>query len=258
MERKKSLLRAYEVFIPPDWPMPIGIKACATVRYPETVDADELSGGVFAGLNLGDHVGDDPQQVLTNRQLLSDRLALPHDIVWLNQVHGTDVLNIAHAQQGQTADAAVAYGSGVCAVMTADCLSVLLCDMKGKAIAAVHAGWRGLLDGVIENAVAAMGDRPHMIMAWLGPAIGPRSFEVGAEVVAAFVGEQADAAACFQQVDDSHWLADIYALARLRLQMVGVRNIYGGDHCTYREEDKFYSYRRDGETGRMASLIWYE
>ena len=141
--------------------------------------------------------------------------------------------------------------------MTADCLPVLFCDMRGKAIAAAHAGWRGLLNGVLENTVSAMGDRPHMVMAWLGPAIGPQAFEVGAEVVQAFVAEQAGAAACFTQTDDRHWLADIYALARLRLQMVGVRDIYGGEHCSFSAAEKFYSYRRDGQTGRMASLIWY-
>lgn len=247
-------------FIQPDWPAPAGIQACSTLRYPEGVNADSLSGGVFSGLNLGDHVGDSARQVQANRQLLGNEL--PHQPVWLNQVHGTEVVNVRHAQQGQEADAAVAYaanpGAGICAVMTADCLPVLLCDMRGKAISAVHAGWRGLLNGVLENAVSAMGDRPHMVMAWLGPAIGPKAFEVGAEVVQAFTGEQAAAAECFTQIDDSHWLADIYALARLRLQMVGVRDIYGGEHCTYTEADKFYSYRRDGQTGRMASLIWFE
>lgn len=249
-------------FILPDWPAPAGIRACSTVRDPGDFEEDSLSQGVFSGLNLGAHVGDDTQQVHANRLWVSDALALPQPPVWLNQVHGTEVLNVLHAEQGQEADAAVAYvvnpGPGVCAVMTADCLPVLLCDMRGKAIAAVHAGWRGLLDGVLENTVSAMGDRPHMVMAWLGPAIGPKAFEVGVDVVEAFVDEQAGAAGCFTQVDEHHWLADIYALARLRLQMVGVRDIYGGDHCTYTEEEKFYSYRRDGQTGRMASFIWFE
>ena len=247
-------------FILPDWPAPAGIKACSTVRYPSGVNADSLSEGVFSGLNLGNHVGDKTEHVLANRQLLAKEL--PQPPIWLDQVHGTEVVNVLHAEQGQRADAAVAYaadlGPGVCAVMTADCLPVLLCDMRGKAIAAVHAGWRGLLSGVLENAVAAMGDRPHMVMAWLGPAIGPKAFEVGQEVVQAFVSEQAGAVACFTQVDAEHWLADIYALARLRLQMVGVRDIYGGEQCTYTEPDKFYSYRRDGQTGRMAGLIWFE
>ena len=249
-------------FIVPDWPAPAGIRACSTVRYPCGVDADRLSDGVFSGLNVGDHVDDEPVQVQANRVLLGNALNLPATPVWLSQVHGTQVLNVLHAQQGQEADAAVAYatnpGPGICTVMTADCLPVLFCDMRGKAIAAAHAGWRGLLNGVLENTVSAMGDRPHMVMAWLGPAIGPKAFAVGAEVMQAFVSEQAGAAACFTQVDETHWLADIYALARLRLQMVGVRDIYGGDHCTMTEESAFYSYRRDGQTGRMASLIWYE
>ncbi len=245
-----------EGFITPDWPLPEGIRAASTLRYPG--NADSLSEGVFAGLNLGAHVGDKPAQVAANRQFLCATLALPHAPVWLQQVHGTTVLNVAHAKQGQAADALVAYGEGVCAVMTADCLPVLFCDMQGRAVAAAHAGWRGLLGGVLENTVSAMGTRPPLLMAWLGPAIGARAFAVGREVVDAFVDQQADAAHCFVQQDDNHWLADIYALARLRLHMAGVRDIYGGDHCTYTREDQFYSYRRDGQTGRMASLIWYE
>lgn len=249
-------------FILPDWPAPAGVHAYSSIRYPAAVHADSLSKGVFAGLNLGAHVGDDVQQVQRNRQWLENTLELPKTPIWLNQVHGTQVINVAHAQQAQDADAAVAYatdaGPGVCTVMTADCLPVLLCDMRGKAIAAAHAGWRGLANGVLENAVSAMGDRPHMVMAWLGPAIGPQAFEVGAEVVQVFVEQQPAAAACFKQVDAQHWLADIYALARLRLQMVGVRDIYGGEYCTHTQKELFYSYRRDGQTGRMASLIGYQ
>lgn len=243
-------------FITPDWPAPDHIRAFTTVRYPQGVNADKLSKGVFAGLNLGDHVGDDANQVQANRQSLNG--VLSSEPIWLNQVHGTEVVNIAHAQQGQTADAAVAFGEGVCTVMTADCLPVLFCDMKGRSIAAAHAGWRGLLDGVLENTVSAMCDRSHMIMAWLGPAIGPQAFEVGNEVRTAFVEKQSAAEACFTQVDDQHWLADIYALAKLRLNMVGVKSIYGGEFCTYSDTEWFYSYRRDGQTGRMASFIEYE
>ena len=247
-------------FILPDWPVPAGVKACSTLRYPNNVDS--FSEGAFSGLNLSTHVGDDASQVRNNRQWLSETLVLPQIPIWLNQVHGTKVVNVLYAQQEQKADTAVAYsinsGANICTVMTADCLPVLFCDMRGKSIAAAHAGWRGLLDGVLENTVSAMGDRPHMLMAWLGPAIGPKAFEVGMEVMEAFVGKQAGAANCFTQIDEYYWLADIYALARLRLEMVGVRDIYGGDYCSYTEKDRFYSYRRNGQTGRMASLIWFE
>ena len=245
-------------FIIPDWPVPVGIKACTTIRYPLGVNADRLSQGEFSGLNLGDHVGDQPQQVLENRRYISSSLTLPSDPIWLQQVHGTEVVNADYAKQQQSADAIVAYDKGVCTVMTADCLPVLFCDMKGRTVAAAHAGWRGLLDGVLENTVSAMGDRPHMIMAWLGPAIGPKAFEVGNEVREAFVEKQSAAEHCFTRVDDQHWLADIYGLARLRLEMVGVRDIYGGEYCTYTQDELFYSYRRDNQTGRMASLIWFE
>lgn len=249
-------------FILPDWPVPAGVQASASLRYPDGMNLDSLSQGVFSGLNLGAHVGDTAQQVINNRQKLAELLMLSQTPIWLSQVHGSKVVNVLHAQQGLEADAVVSYaahpGAGICTIMTADCLPVLFCDMRGKSIAAAHAGWRGLLDGVLENTVSAMGDRPHMVMAWLGPAIGPKAFEVGEEVMQAFVAEQAAAVDCFTQVDERHWLADIYALARLRLQMVGVRDIYGGDHCTYTEGGKFYSYRRDGQTGRMASLIWFE
>lgn len=230
----------------PTWPAPRNVRACTTTR----------DGGVslapYASLNLGDHVGDDPAAVSENRARLRRALELPAEPLWLTQVHGIAVA----AGQGGCADASVAFGPGtVCTVMTADCLPLLLCDRAGTVVAAVHAGWRGLLAGVIEAAVSRLHVPGAELLAWLGPAIGPLAFEVGEEVRAAFVAEDAAAAAAFQPAPGGRWLADIYALARLRLARCGVTAVYGGELCTF-SDPRFYSYRRDGVTGRMASLIW--
>ncbi|MGM0563603.1 MAG: peptidoglycan editing factor PgeF [Pseudomonadota bacterium] len=243
-------------WIKPDWPLPRGVRAVTTTRRPQGLGT--ASAAPFDDFNLGDHVGDDPRIVADHRAWLERELGLPLPPRWLNQVHGQRVVNIAQIDEGEPADAAVAFEAGACAVLTADCLPVLLCDQKGRAIGAAHAGWRGLAAGVLENTVAAMNTRPQTLMAWLGPAIGPAAFEVGAEVVEAFVTWQPAAEACFKQRDESHWLADIYQLARLRLQAAGIGYIYGGDYCTHSDAERFYSYRRDGQTGRMASLIWFE
>lgn len=231
----------------PDWPAPPNVHACASTRD------GGVSLGPYASLNLGDHVGDDPAAVAENRARLRRALALPTEPLWLTQVHG-----IAVAEgQGGCADASVAFGPGtVCAVMTADCLPLLLCDRTGTRVAAVHAGWRGLLAGVIEAAVARLDVSGPELLAWLGPAIGPDAFEVGEEVRTAFVAEDVAAAAAFKPSPGGRWLADLYALARLRLARCGVSAVYGGDLCTYSDAARFYSFRRDGVTGRMASLIW--
>ncbi len=240
------------VFIHPDWPAPARVRAMTTTR----------SGGVSAppydSLNLGDHVGDDPVAVAENRRRLSDALALPSEPRWLSQVHGTYCCDATAVEGVAEADAQFAERPGVvCAVLTADCLPLLLCDKAGSTVAAVHAGWRGLLNGVIENSVQAMGGGGEL-MAWLGPAIGPVAFEVGEEVRSAFVERDEQAASAFVPLDGGKWLADIYRLARLRLEACGVSELYGGDHCTYSEAERFFSYRRDGQTGRIASLIWME
>jgi hypothetical protein len=231
----------------PNWPAPLTVRACATTR------TGGVSTGPYASLNLGDHVGDDPAHVAENRARLRRELGLPAEPLWLTQVHG-----IAVAEgQGADADASVAFGPGtVCTVMTADCLPLLLCDRAGTRVAAVHAGWRGLLAGVIEAAVARLDTSGAELLVWLGPAIGPDAFEVGDEVRAAFVAEDAAAAAAFRPSPAGRWLADIYALARRRLARCGVNAVYGGELCTYHDAERFYSYRRDGVTGRMASLIW--
>ncbi|XZG71236.1 peptidoglycan editing factor PgeF [Chitinibacteraceae bacterium HSL-7] len=239
-------------FITPDWPAPANVRSLQTTR------PGGVSTAPFAALNLGDHVGDDPQAVAENRRRVA--CALPGAPLWLTQVHGTVVAdaNVAHAGQPE-ADASVATQAGrVCAVMTADCLPVLLCNRAGTAVGAAHAGWRGLLDGVIEATVSAM-QRDDEIIAWLGPAIGPAAFEVGDEVRAAFVARDARAATAFTPSPNTgRWLADIYALARQRLADCGITAVYGGNACTVSDAARYFSYRRDHSTGRMASLIWLE
>ncbi|HLF95794.1 MAG TPA: peptidoglycan editing factor PgeF [Methylococcaceae bacterium] len=232
----------------PDWPAPANVRAVCTTRV------GGCSRGMFAGLNLAAHVGDDPEDVAYNRAQLRSALQLPGEPAWLEQVHGTQATD-ASRPEPRRADAGFTRTPGVvCAVLTADCLPVLLCDAAGSRVAAVHAGWRGLAAGVLENAVAALdGSR---LMAWLGPAIGPQAFEVGAEVHQAFVAAHPECAAAFSPAEDGKWRADLYRLARRALHRAGVNGVHGGGWCTYSEPERFFSYRRDGATGRMASLIW--
>lgn len=236
--------------IRPDWPAPAWVRACMTTR------AGGVSPAPWASFNLGDHVGDDPAHVAANRAQL--RALLPAEPVWLTQVHGTRVAELGRDTDFR-ADACVARAGGqVCAVLTADCLPVLFCDRAGRVVAGAHAGWRGLAAGVLEATVSAMRVPPGEILAWMGAAIGPQAFEVGDEVRAAFVAQHAAAASAFVSHAPGKWLADIYALARLRLGAVGVHAVHGGGRCTFGEADAFFSYRRDGVTGRMAALVWLE
>jgi polyphenol oxidase len=236
--------------IVPGWVAPVNVRALTTTRR------RGRSRGPYADFNLGDHVGDDAAAVAANRARL--RLHLPAEPVWLKQVHGTRCVVAENAAAGVEADASVSFRPGtVCAVLTADCLPVLLCDAGGTVVAAAHAGWRGLAAGIIESTVTAMGRPPGEILAWLGPAIGPAAFEVGDEVRAAFITHDA-AARAFVPHGAGKWLCDIYALARQRLAALGVHRVAGGDLCTVSDADRFYSYRRDGTTGRMASLIWLD
>lgn len=233
----------------PDWPAPARVKALQTTRQ------GGVSAAPYDSLNLGNHVGDDPLTVEHNRAFLNE--LLPSEPVWLEQTHGTSVANADHAICLPQADACIArHRAAVCVVMAADCLPVLLCDEQGTVVGAVHAGWRGLCNGVIETTALAMGVAPQNLMAWLGPAISRNAFEVGEEVRAAFVAAQPQAVSAFVSGQRSKWFADIYALARLRLNTLGITQIYGGDYCTYREREKFFSYRRDGVTGRMGTFIW--
>lgn len=240
--------------IEPDWPAPAGVRACSTRRL------GGFSLGAFASLNLGDHVGDDPERVARNREALAERLGLSAPPAWLRQVHGRRIVAAGTDGAIQEADGSVASAPGrICVVMTADCLPLLLCDDQGRRVAAVHAGWRGLRDGVIESAVAAMGIAPGRLLAWLGPAIGPDAFEVGPEVRAGFVAADPECAAAFRPGstrDGERWLADLFLLARLRLDRLGVTRVHGGGDCTFSQPREYFSYRRDGTTGRMASLIW--
>ncbi len=234
----------------PDWDLPPGVGALLTTR------AGGGSAGPYAGFNLGAHVGDDPAAVAANRERL--RSFLPADPLWLNQVHGAAVAHADACTGVPEADAVLARtGARVCAVLTADCLPVLFCDDEASVVAAAHAGWRGLAAGVLENTVRRMGVPPHRLRAWLGPAIGPTAFEVGDEVRAAFVAADQAAAAAFVARDvPGKWLADLFALARLRLRAAGLIRIAGGGMCTVSAPERFYSYRRDGVTGRFASLVW--
>jgi polyphenol oxidase len=235
-------------WITPDWPAPANVCALATTR------SGGVSAGAYASLNLGDHVGDAADAVARNRALL--RAHLPKEPLWLAQVHATNVAT-DHACGTPQADASVARrADAVCAVLTADCLPLLLCDRAGTVVGAAHAGWRGLAAGVIATTVAAMEADPATLLAWLGPAIGPNAFEVGDEVRATFLAHDEAAASAFTPHAPGKWLADIYQLARQRLADSGVTQVYGGDFCTYSDGARFFSYRRDGITGRMAALIW--
>ncbi|HEX5363908.1 MAG TPA: peptidoglycan editing factor PgeF [Gallionella sp.] len=235
----------------PDWAVPANIRALQTTRSGGTSKAP------WASFNLGNHVGDGAAAVAANRALLVSRL--PAEPLWLTQVHGIVAVDADQRPKIREADAAFARQPGsVCVVMTADCLPVLLCDRQGTIVAAAHAGWRGLAAGVLESTVAAMKVDPGELLVWLGPAIGPRCFEVGNEVRDAFIADNSAAGLAFEPHEAGKWLCDIYLLARQRLQRMGIMAISGGGECTVTEADRYFSYRRDGVTGRMASLIWLE
>lgn len=232
-----------------EWPAPAGIIAGTTTR------AGGVSNGVYASMNLGDHVGDDPADVAENRRRFVAHCGLAEEPGWLTQVHGTAVQEVGGAALPE-ADAAIARGPGAAvAVLTADCLPILLCADSGDEIAAIHAGWRGLAAGIVATTLSRLHTRPERLLAWLGPAISQPAFEVGVEVCAAFVAGDAGAKACFQPNQRGRWQADLYALARRRLEAAGVGAIYGGGLCTFGDSERFFSYRRDGQCGRMATFI---
>lgn len=242
-------------WITPDWPAAPHVRAVSTTRH-GGVGAD-----AYASLNLSDYVGDAPETVAHNRAQLMQAAQIPSPPQWLRQVHGTQVLQCdatTHRDSPPEADASLTRTRGVvCVVQTADCLPVLLCDRRGATVAAVHAGWRGLATGIIDEALAQMQVPPEQVLAWLGPAIGPDAFEVGDDVRDVFLTADVNAAVAFRPRAAGKWHADLYRLARLRLQRLGVENVYGGGYCTVTERARFFSYRRDGaKTGRMATLIW--
>ena len=255
--------------IKPDWPAADKVRAFCTTR------SGGISTGSYASLNLALHVEDEPQRVQANRKQLIRQLKLPQEPVWLDQVHGNRVVNAKYINSNNAAtennskllsqtsftkaDASFSeVANTVCAVMTADCLPVLICNRKGNKVAAAHAGWRGLADDVIEATVASLSERHSELLVWLGPAIGPQAFEVGEEVYEIFVNKQPRSIDAFKQTRPGHYLADLYQLARLRLRTIGIEAVYGGEHCTFTDANHFYSYRRDGTTGRQASMIWFE
>ena len=261
--------------IVPDWPAPPGVRSAFTLR----------TGGVsvapYDSLNLGASIGDSSEAVAENRRRVREKLRLPAEPVWLEQVHGVEVVVLGAAAAARTlvsrvtelpgaddtaarvggaiGDASVARGAGyVCAIRVADCMPVLFAARDGSAVAAAHAGWRGLAGGVLEATVRRLGVPASQLIAWMGPAIGPAHFEVGEEVRAAFTATDVDAASAFVANARGRWQCDLYALARRRLAEIGISGIYGGGWCTFAEADRFFSYRRSGQCGRMAALIWIE
>ena len=238
------------------WPArPSGLRAISTYR-----SGGGVSTGPYSSLNLARHVGDDEQAVSANRAWLRDAAHLPDEPLWLDQVHGVDVVEHrgATSERPPRADAAVAFERGrVCAVMTADCLPVVFADREGTRVAVAHAGWRGLVGGVLEATIAALDTTPGELAAWLGPGIGQAAFEVGPEVREAFVARHVAHAAAFERNTHGRFQADLYLLARQALALAGVIDVSGGGRCTVRERDAFFSHRRDsGRTGRMATLAW--
>ncbi|MGH8197540.1 MAG: peptidoglycan editing factor PgeF [Steroidobacteraceae bacterium] len=237
-------------FLHPDWPVPPQVRAIMTTR------GGGASSGPYASFNLASHVGDDEMAVAENRRRLRAALRLPSEPAWLEQVHGTAVAVVPGPVTG-AADAIVSFTPGaVCAVLVADCLPVFLASREGDRIGLAHGGWRGLVAGVIEAAVAALDCDPAKLLAWLGPSIGPRAFEVGPEVRDSFMTKDPALAGDFRRGLDGCFFADLPALARRRLAACGVESVHGGDWCTFSDPERFYSYRRDGATGRMAALAW--
>lgn len=238
-------------FITPDWPAPPNVKALMTTR------SGGVSAGPYASLNLGIRLGDDAASVASNTIIVREHL--PRFPQWLMQEHGATVVAAHDLSDVPVADAAWTDRPGVvCAVLVADCLPVLLCDRAGTVVGIAHAGWRGLASGVIERTVEAMQRPACELLAWLGPAIGPEAFEVGQDVYDAFVQRDAAASAAFRHRPGGKYLADLYALARQRLCATGIMAAYGGGFCTVTEAERFYSFRRDKVTGRMAALVWME
>lgn len=235
-------------FLTPDWDTPANIHVAMTLR------TGGVSQGEFASLNPATHVNDDINAVRENRAIIKQLLDLPSEPVWLEQIHSNIVVQ-ADQPITTSADASFTAQSGiVCAVLTADCLPLAFCSKDGQKVAAVHAGWKGLLAGIITNTVTAL--KTNDLLVWLAPAIGPEKFEVGEEVRELFIAKNPDFVAAFRPHLPQKWLADIYQLARIELASLGITQVYGGNFCTVSDPARFYSYRRDHTTGRMATLIW--
>ena len=237
-------------FIQPQWPLPQNVSAVFTTRR------GGVSKAPYDSFNLALHVGDDAASVAGNRRRLREQLALPAEPGWINQTHGTRAV-VLEQESERDADAAITRRPGeVAVVMVADCLPILLCSRDGSEVAAVHAGWRGLQAGVVQSALAAMQSTRDSLMAWIGPGISRAAFEVGDEVRDAFAGTDAGAGEFFRENRPGHWLCDLAGLAERVLVQQGVTEVYRDSRCSYGDAELFYSYRRDGATGRMAALIW--
>jgi hypothetical protein len=241
-------------WLKPNWPAPAHVRAYSTSRQ------GGFSEQAFNSLNLGDHVGDEVNNVAKNRAALKSKLNLPNEPHWLKQVHGNKVIQIHHGSSGiDEADGCFTkQASNICVVLTADCLPILISDKAGTTVAAIHAGWRGLASGIIDVALCTLGLPYDSLLVWLGPAIGPTQFEVGDDVKAIFANKAYNTDPAFKPKTANKWLLDIYQIARYNLSHYGVEHIYGGGECTFTQSEKYFSYRRDGITGRMASLIWLD
>jgi YfiH family protein len=240
-------------FITPNWPAASKIKAFSTTRQ------NGFSLAPFDSFNLAEHVDDKVENVKRNRIKLQTILQLPAEPFWLSQIHSTKVVEAKCDSSYPIADASYTSTTNtICAVLTADCLPLLICDKKASCVAAVHAGWKGLANGIIEETLKTLNIPGEELLVWLGPAIGPDTFEVGEDVLQKFMEYDSHAKKAFRALPNNKWLANIYELAKQRLLNFGVTEIYGGEFCTFTQKDKFFSYRRDKQTGRMASLIWIE
>lgn len=240
-------------WIAADWPAPDFIKAGVTTR------AGGVSAKPFNNLNIATHVGDKLSDVEKNRSILLHDLKIPNAPQWLEQTHSTETILLPNSIKIPKADASYTLEKNiVCAVMTADCLPLLITDEKGGCVAAIHAGWRGLCDGIIEATIKKLPAEAESLLVWMGPAIGADVYEIGKEVYDAYTAIDEDTKEAFTPTTEGHWLFDIYQLAKLKLNKIGIKKIYGGEHCTFSEEDNFFSYRRDNVTGRMASMIWID
>ena len=247
------MTEAGEFWIKADWPVPRHVHAGTSLRK------HGFSGGHYTSLNLAAHVGDNEKLVKQNRALLGEKLALPATPSWLTQVHGNRIITLANAvPENPTADGSVTNAEKkVCAVLTADCVPLLFCNEAGNQVAAIHAGWRGICRGIIDRAVALYSE-PEKLLVWIGPCIRKDFYEVGKDVFTASINYAENMVETFEQTDANHWQCDLAGMAKLRLQSAGVKQIYDSGLCTYANPDLFYSYRRDGETGRTSSLIWME
>lgn len=251
MMQKKNV--SSTIWIPANWPAPDHIHAGSTTRN------GGYSNAPYASLNLAGHVGDDTATVCHNRQYINTELALPDEPAWLEQVHGNKVIDISSNESRQQVDGAYTSHNGhVCVVLTADCLPLLITDTNGEEIAAIHVGWRGLTNNIISLALNKFTNRTENLLAWTGPYIHAEHYEVGDEVRDACLKTTPGASEAFHPSRTGHWFANLGLLVRMQLAERGLTSVSGGEYCTYRDNDRFYSYRREGTTGRIATMIWMD